>query len=820
MSRTCSVLLFCSGAAALVYQILWIKQLSLIVGVDVYAVTIAVSAFFVGLGAGSAVFGRMVDGTGRPFRLYALLEGATAVAGVLATLLLAHAAGTFAVLQDRVGIVAWLAPFALVGIPACLMGGTLPVVVRVAADEDVAQRGGSLYAANTCGAMFGVAASTFYLIPHFGVTGSAIAAAAINAAAGLAALALDKPRAAPVAATPKTAKPSKPRDAAKDRLAALVLYALAGAIALGYEVVWSQVLVQFMSTRTFAFSVVLITYLGGLALGSALHARQLGRRDPWITFGVLVGGAGFLALALVASIGTPVMTAQSNVEELLRRLTGNELTAMLGRFAVAAGALVLLPTIALGAAFPAALRLAAGSHVGRDVGDVVAWNTVGGVVGTLVVGFGILPALGLVHTLAVLAMAAAAVGIVAMGRASRGAAGRPAMYVIAAGTLVAAAATPADRLAQLLPTTRGGGEVVFYSEGAAGTVAVVTQPGPRRFNRLYIQGVSNSGDAMPSLRYMRLQALLPLIIHRGEPRSALVIGFGTGITAGATGRYQGLERRVCAELLPAVVAAGSMFHGNFNAQADPTLEIRLRDGRRELLRSGERYDLITLEPPPPSAAGIVNLYSRDFYQLARARLQPNGIVAQWWPLATQNDEDSRGLVRSFLDAFPYVSLWTTEVHEMMLVGSPEPMELNVERIAQRFNQPEVSAALREVGVGSPEALLATWIAGREGLEQYAASARAVTDDWPSIEYAGWVRRGEFGRVLPEVLALRMPAPLVAAAPDFAIQLRVDREALLQFYQSGLAAYRGDREGWERALRNAMRLNPENPYFRWIAGEGG
>ena len=229
------------------------------------------------------------------------------------------------------------------------------------------------------------------------------------------------------------------------------------------------------------------------------------------------------------------------------------------------------------------------------------------------------------------------------------------------------------------------------------------------------------------------------MIHNGEPRSALVIGFGTGITAGALLSYPGLQQRVVAELLPSVVKASTLFKGNFAAASNPGLQVRLRDGRQELLRSEQRYDLITLEPPPPSAAGVVNLYSRDFYQLAAQRLHPQGIVAQWLPLPTQNIDDSRSLVRSFLDVFPYATLWTSEFHEMLLVGSLQPIELDAARISARFGQPGVRNALQDVGVASPAALLATWVTDREGLVRFAADAPAVTDDQPRIEYAPWVR---------------------------------------------------------------------------------
>jgi spermidine synthase len=450
----------------------------------------------------------------------------------------------------------------------------------------------------------------------------------------------------------------------------------------------------------------------------------------------------------------------------------------------------------------------------------VALNTLGGIVGTGVTGFVLVPAFGLVRTLALLALAAALVGLLAafVGSGVR----RQGRWLVAAVglcSLLAALLTPHDKLANLLAQARGG-DVTFYEESRGGTVAVLGQgQGDNTFHRLYIQGVSNSGDTLPSQRYMRLQALLPLIIHRGEPKSALVIGFGTGITAGALSRYPGLTTRVCAELLPAVVRAASQFQGNYRAGADPGLDIRLRDGRRELLRSTQTYDMITLEPPPPSAAGVVNLYSRDFYQLAASRLATNGLLAQWWPLATQNDEDSRAMVRSFLDAFPYVTLWSTEMHEMMLVGSREPITLDAAQIEQRFNQPGVGGALKEVGIGSAGALLATWVSERAALERYAGGTPAVTDDRPSIEYATWVRHDEIVRVLPEVLALQTPPVLDHASPELLAEMAFQHDVLFTFYAAGLAAYQGDRDQWADAIGKVMRADGSNPYYRWIANGG-
>ncbi|CAE6797447.1 fused MFS/spermidine synthase [Paraburkholderia aspalathi] len=815
------LLLFISGAASLIYQVLWIKQLALVVGVEVLAVTTGVSAFFAGLAVGGWIFGRLADRLARPLRLYALLEAGVLVLALASTWMLPHAAAPFASLQDRIGPLAWALPFVLVGLPAVLMGGTLPVLMRALcpAAAQMGRSGARLYTANTAGAIAGTLAASFVLIPSLGVQGCAFVAAALNAGAALVAALVGRTQQALVPVVGVSSSAIAPDS--KARLA-LMLYSLAGGVALGYEVVWSQVIVQFISTRSFAFAMVLATYLLGLALGSALVSRYADRaRDPWGAFAVLIVSAGLVALLEIAVLSNGLLHWQSLAREAALSATGSLLTAMCAGFAVAAVCVVFVPTLLLGAAFPFALRLNVDNrHTGRDVGAVVALNTAGGIAGTLLTGFVLVPQLGVVHTLAALAVLAGAVSLAAV---LRGSEVRPfarwSVPVLVVLTLVTVIATPSDRLATLLAESRGG-NLTFYEESAGGTVAVVEQnAGQRQFRRLYIQGVSNSGDTMASLRYMRLQALLPLIIHRETPRTALVIGLGTGITGGALLTWPGLEHRAVAELLPAVVRAAPQFKGNYGMSTDARMDIRMRDGRRELLRNAERYDLITLEPPPPSAAGVVNLYSSDFYRLAASRLQQGGIVAQWLPLPTQNEEDTRSLIQSFIQVFPHAALWTTELHEMMLVGSMQPLELDVPRIEARFAQPQVAAALREVGIASPAALLATWITDRAGLEYYAADAQPVTDDQPRIEYATWVRHDAFPTTLAHLLALHTAPPLQGADDAFRAEMEQSRGALQSFYLAGLDAYKGDRDAWAQDIGNAVRSDPDNAYYRWLIGDG-
>ena len=193
-------------------------------------------------------------------------------------------------------------------------------------------------------------------------------------------------------------------------------------------------------------------------------------------------------------------------------------------------------------------------------------------------------------------------------------------------------------------------------------------------------------------------------------------------------------------------------------------------------------------------------------------------MAQWWPLPAQNDEDSRSLVRSFLDVFHHATAWSTELHEVLLVGSSSPIELDGERIARRYSQSEVRSVLAEVGIESPEALLATWVTDRAGLERFAGDAPPVTDDHPLIEHAAWVRRGEFERVLPRLLALASDVPL-HATDRLRPAVEAERRELLGFYRFSLHALAGERDEAGAALREVLAQDPQNPYYLWVAYGG-
>lgn len=805
------LLLFFSGTAALIYQTLWIKQLGLVLGVDVYAITTGVAAFFAGLALGGLLIGRISDKFKKPFRLFAYLELGIGGIGILATYLLSNVPEFFVSAQQFAGPLAWVIPFLIVGTPAFVMGGTFPVVISCLAPKQstVGLTSGSFYAINTFGAILGTILVPFLLIPKFGVFDTSLFAGGINFLIAIAAYNLDY-RAAGRVKSEEYARKIK-----KGTKIALVLYAISGGIALGYEVIWSQALAPLLSSRVYAFATMLSVYLLGLVAGSFIYGRYADKsKKPWQIFGLLILGAGFSALVLFLALDSWVIDLQDSIGKSIFSLTKSNMVANIARFASTAFIILFIPTVFLGAAFPAASRIIAKEQqIGRDMGIITASNTGGGIVGTMITGFVLIPVIGTMKTLGILAIIASLIGCYALVQESenkRRTRITSIVTIIIFGVL--ALILPKDKIAQILVQRRGG-ETIFYSEKAGGSVAVIEQKTSNNsFRRLYIHGFSNSGDGLASLRYMRLQALLPLLIHNEQPKSAMVIGFGTGITFGALLAYPELEDRVCVELMPGVLDAAKYFKSNLNVIEDNEVDIRINDGRHELLGNEQKYDLITLEPPPPSSAGVVNLYSSEFYKLANKRLHKNGIVAQWLPIATQNIEESRSLVRSFLDEFPYASLWTTELHETLLIGSNEPILMDYERIREKFQDHVLGEKLKEAGVMSVNELISTYITDRKGLAAFAGDAKPVTDNFPSIEYAGWTRKGEFPRVLKEISALSVDIPLENADQEVLRDIDNNRQKLWTLYRAAYFSYLGDRENSQAMLRQLIPELKSNPYY--------
>lgn len=764
------LLFFASGAAALVLETVFLRQMTWLLGSAVSATSLVLAAYLGGLAAGSALWGPVADRSARPLRLYGLLEIGVAISG----------AGFVAIFGPWRGHLPESAALATVGllVPTCLMGGTLPVLSRALARDPrgLVRPLGLLYGVNTLGGATGAFAGGILLFERLGVQATGWLAAGTAAATGLAAVAVDRAREAPA---PVEAEPSR-GPANRTRIACLVAAAAGGASVLGYEVLWTRLLALPMRSYAYSFSLMLAIFLLGIVLGSLAVSRLAGAiADPLRWAGTaLLGAALWVAGSVVwmPSLLTPPREGVGGFASFL-------LTAAIG-----AAPVVLPPTILSGMALPLLARAFAleGGGIGRDVGRLFAVNTFGAIAGALGGGLVLLPALGAPRALSLLALLHAAAGAVAT-TASRGPRRRTAWAWAAVAIVACGLALPREAFASAFVAASGGGdkagEILRFHEGATDTVAVVKKR--YGFHDPEAKSVISNGIAMtatvkPVWRYMAAEGHLPALLAP-DPSRAAVICVGTGITLGALASHATVRSIDAVDLSEGVLGALPLFDAeNGSVRNDPRVRFVREDGRRFLERGEGAYGLITVEPPPPVVAGSAHLYGAEFYAACKRRLAPGGIVAQWLPLHAQSALSARMAARTFVDAFPHAQLWLPSIRDAVLVGADRPLELPLTRLAEAWGHPTTRANLAKAYLETPEALLATYLLDREGLLRWIDGAPPITDDRPRMEFFRslgpfFVDR-EIGALLEPTPSLSSFVTGLASDPELAARVATEQEA--------------------------------------------
>jgi spermidine synthase len=830
------LLFFGSGLASLGLESVYRRELSLLVGSEVTATSLTLATFLGGLALGAAIFGRTADRSARPLRLYGLMELGVGVTGAAAVSLLAL--GREALLAPvrafgagAAGSAIAIAIAAVLLLPATiLMGGTLPALTRHVLDNEDRFLGAlaTLYGVNTLGAAFGAALTGFVLFELVGIATSGWLCAGLAATVGAVAVALEARSVdgMPPSAENRQADGPVAATTARRRVALLVA-GLGGAAALGYEVVWTRLLVLPLRSYAYSFSLMLSLFLVGLVVGALLLARvERHISDPLRT----------LAAAQLAS-GAYVAASVVWVPALLTGpAEGSGFVAFLWSGLLRAGPVVLPPTILSGMALPLAIRAAAGSAwaAGRAVGTVYAVNTIGAIGGALGSGLLLLPWLGASGSLALLATVAAAAGSVAGGVAWTRGAGRWAGIVVAAAcALVVALPAPGFARAYAHAGRSSGDDpkTLFYREGATDTVAVVRRDYGFRdadAKSVIVNGIAMTATVKPVWRYMAAEGHLPALFAP-DPSRGLVICVGTGITLGALASHESVSAIDAVDLSESILAALPVFERENRAVVrDPKISLVHADGRHLLELTGRRYGLITLEPPPPIVAGSVHLYTLDFYRLCRSRLEPGGVVAQWLPLHAQSLASARATARTFLEAFPHVQLWLPSVRDAVLIGSERPLRLDPERLRAAYAAPATHASLEAAYFESPEALLATFLLDRDGVARWAAGADLITDDRPRIEffrrYGGTMSDREIASLLSQPLGDLGEILGDDADPAFRSAVAAERRAHLLYVRADI-----DKDPVRsraaalasRATRFGLyRLGCDQPQLDALRAEGG
>ncbi len=750
--RAAIALLFAaSGATGLVYEVVWAKHLALALGSAAHAQAIVLAAFLGGLALGSWWWGPRADRAASALRLYAGLELGVAAAGAalpLAIGLLEAGAGGWPLSGRALAAAALLLP------PTILMGGTLPALARhlgggAAATAPVAW----LYALNSAGAVAGALAAGFWLVPAWGLDGASWLTAALNAALALCGAALAavwREEAAPVATE---AAVNSPADVRGRRLA-IGGAALSGFVALALEIVWIRILALVLGSTAYAFALMLATFVGGIAIGAALlHRCLVPGRDPLRRFAFAQLGVA-VAVVFAALLVERLPYWFLGVRAALAPADVSFSIYTVAQLAICALAM-LPPTIFLGMALPLAFRLAAGPSegAGAAVGRVWAANTLGNVAGSLATTFVLMPALGLKGVLDLGAFLALALAGAATWLAPGPRGWRRALVpgVIAAIWLVQRIAWPAFDMA-VLASGPFRTDPARWSLGYAGWRKYVAED-PPIFHRddpqatvtVHARGdhlklVVNGKVDASNLQDQPTQILLgqvPLLLHPKGVKDALVIGLGSGMTAGTILAHP-VERVDVAEISPAVVEAAGLFAGaNRVAVADRRLHVIAEDGLALLAAPPTpdgRYDVIVSEPSNPWMAGVGNLFTIDAYRRMAKALRPGGLAVQWFHLYQMDDASLQIILRSFAAAFPYVSVWQTYTLDLMVVGGTERPDPGSDVLARRMAVPEVAAELRRIGITRPTSLLMLEVATDQAVRRFAGAGPLHEMRRPLLEY--------------------------------------------------------------------------------------
>ncbi|MFN2571419.1 MAG: fused MFS/spermidine synthase [Gemmatimonadales bacterium] len=765
-----SFLFFLSGATGLVYELLWVRVLYQSFGSTIQSVTTVVAAYMGGLGIGAWLLGRVADRSSRPAALYGRLEIAIGVFGILSPLVLGFAhwvyIGTAGALglggMPSVALRFGLAALVLL-IPTTLMGGTLPVLTRalMGADRGLLKPSlGRLYGLNTLGAMAGTALAGFFLIEFVGVRASLWATAAVNLAIGGAAIWFGRE---PIAVGDPVREPAiEPNRTAPDplRTLALALLGLTAFASLLNEIAWTRVLVMLVGGSTYAFTLILLVFLLGIGLGSVIVARRsMPRIDTAASAGLAQGitGVGAAMLFLFFGLLPSYIIAVFQIPDLT---AASRLTLM----AVAIGAVVLIPAIGMGMTFPLLTDLTARRQEarGEDIGSAYALNTVGSILGAVLTGFVLVAALGTQTTLRVGLVINGAAALLLAALAARGIVEgssdhkRLRVRILAAGALgmlalVAAAAAPgwSTRLIDLGPTiyarqpmdaaaqrrflAHRGVRQLTYREGLNATVSVWEGETGRS---LRVNGKVDGSDRGD----MDTQIMLGLApaIARAAAKSALVIGYGTGVTAHVLASVPTMAAVRVVELEPAVVGMDSLFREvNGAVLLHPDVRVVIDDARSALQLDRERYDVIVSEPSNPWVAGVATLYTPEFFRIARARLADDGVFCQWIQLYQLPLPIVAGVVRSIREAFPHVNIWFGGTADLVVLASARPLTYDHEWLAQLLGRRgELHTLATEwLSIDTPEQYFGRLLLGDSGVSHLVERATFEhSDNRPRLEF--------------------------------------------------------------------------------------
>jgi spermidine synthase len=725
------------------------------------------------------------------------------------------------------------------------MGATLPLL-----SQAFARRAGGtgaavarLYGVNTLGAFAGSASAGFGLLPVLGLWGSTVTAALLNVVAGVVAILAsggegETPRAAQVVDSAGV----RPSSVAIGPRTLLLLYGLSGFAAMAYQVAWTRALILSIGASTYAFSAIVACFILGLGLGSVLIAPWVRRiRDPLSVAGLLEGGIGLSALLVVPLFGELpglVERLANSLDATFASILTIEVLTVLG--------LLIVPTLCMGALLPlvcAAYEAARFSRAsargaadpartaGRSVGAVYASNTVGTILGAAVTGFVFIPwsVVGMQRTIGLASLMSVAIGTAFLIRSGKGRATRT-RVVVAAGwvavVMLLAVTDPWSKSVMVSGPYLGRGEssqpeVLFYSEGIDTTVAVTGEEG---YRALRVNGKPDASNGAIDMHTQTLLGQIPMLL-KPDARRVAIIGLGAGVTAAAALTHP-VESVDVVEISSAVIEASDFFVAeNRDALADPRLRLHRADGRNFLLLTDRNFDVVVSEPSNPWMSGVANLFTADFFEIARSRLVPGGIHAQWIHGYSMNADDFAAILATMAGVFEHVQVWETGFLDYVILGSDEPIVIDVEGLYLAAGRLDVNTMLSAIFINDPMQIAHYYVADAEDLGDWIGDQELLVDNRPRLEFSAprYLVHGTASEIDRALLSSDGTPELVGDPSsmlnqEFRATLLRGREAKRALFNARGAVQSGDyREAFEAVIHAAANAPDDQRALRSIGG---
>ena len=838
------LLFYFSGIAALTYEVLWVRHLGLIFGNTVYAAATVMMTYMVGLAVGAHFAGRLAKKIKRPVRMFGILEILTALYALcvpyifdfiqLAYRFIAiHVSDSMFVLT----MVRVLLALVLLLIPTAMMGATLPVLSKgfLMKVERFGSRLGLLYGINTLGAVSGVLLAGFVFIPRLGMDVSNYVAVSLDALVGVVSLFLARrfdqssEVVAGIVSDAALLQPVK-----KDRRSKGLLIALgaSGFLSLALEVVWFRALILIFGSTTYSFSAMLGIFLIGLSLGSLIVSRYADRvKQPVLLFG---GAAVITGIFTLISLHWFTKMPEFLLSNLM--LSGTpSWEKMIGLKFVITLIFLLVPTLLFGASFTAAtkaIREAMNSST-EAVGEAAMFNTIGAALGAFFGGFILLPNTGMRLGLMICAVLVLLLGGILLYthlREKRWQLSITGLVVIVMGWLIISPPQWDKQVMSSGPyfspwTYVNDGKInlqeqlnsqrlLYYNEGITSTISVVRDANE---DLAYCsQGKTEADTTERSMMLQRMMGHLPMLFHP-DPQRAVNIGLGAGVTFGAVSCYPADHLEVV-EFEPSVVNIAKVWSNyNHSVISKENITVTINDGRNHLFVCDEPYDVITSDPFEPVMAGAANLYTVDFFELAKSRLAEGGIMAQYLPLYELSHDDYQMIMRSFAKVFPDCILFFTGF-DTILLGGKGDAALHLPLAATKFELPEVQQSLAEVGFENPEMLLSMYVARLSGEGEVYERGKLNTDAHPHIEFSA--PKSTFHYTPDENQAVLLAN--YSAVPDELLtdlseeqveRIHASHAAMKMTLRANLLRAQGDLKGNIELLMQAVAQSPENPVVR-------